>query len=166
MNSIDPLVLLFDYIGYFWLLVSIAFLFAELSTPGLFFFVSFSLGAFCAAILAFIGYSLVIQCIGGLAVSIVSFFILRKYLKQKRLSDVHYSSSESETNIYGIVGKEGVVTDVIEPLKYGQVKIGGEFWRASSEGGAILEKGTVVKVLSVKGNAVVVSVVSAKNNKD
>ena len=47
---------------YFWLVLAIFFLFTEIATPGLFVFVAFAVGSVAAAVAAFFGYSLFVQC--------------------------------------------------------------------------------------------------------
>jgi len=146
--------MLFEYVGYAWLLVALAFLFAELATPGLFFFVSFAFGALFAALLAFVGYSFIAQCTAGLMVAIASFFFIRRHLVRTKFSEVSYEPSE--TNIDALVGMVGVVTEAIRPHHKGRVKIGGEEWPALTQEGVALEPGSVVKVLKVTGNSVIV----------
>lgn len=147
-----------EYIGYVWLIIALSFLFAELNTPGLFFFISFAVGSLCAAVLAFFEYSFVAQSLIGLGVAIVTFFFLRKYLQRKKLSEVHYE--RSMTNIDALVGQKGEVTVTIELHRKGRVKVGGEEWGAQAEQEVVLQKGTVVKVLRVVGNTLVVKAVS------
>lgn len=142
------------YMGYIWLIVAILFLFAELNTPGLFFFVSFAIGAFAAAVAAFAGYAVIAQCLIALAVSLVSFGVMRTYLKSKRLSDVRYE--HPNTNIDALLSKKGVVTKVIEPHKKGVVRVGGETWRARCEGEEILKTGAVVSIVRIEGNTIIV----------
>lgn len=143
-----------SYLGYFWLIIAILFLFAELNTPGLFFFVSFATGAFCASILAFLGYPFFMQCMVGLAVSMVSFFVMRRFLKRKKMSEVEYGSSI--TNIDALVGKKGVVTREIKPHFKGLVKVRGESWGARGAKDVALKKGDVVSVARVEGNTIIV----------
>ena len=120
----------------------------------MFFFISFAIGALCASALAFYGYSLVLQCVVGLALSLVMFAIMRTYLKRANLSDVSYGSSQ--TNIDALVGSHGIVKRVIKPNEVGAVKIGGEVWRAKCESNETLQEGTIVSVLRVEGNTVIV----------
>lgn len=150
----DTFIWLGGHMGYIWIVIALAFLFAELGTPGLFFFVSFAIGSLCASILAFCGYVLVLQCVFGLIVSVASFFVIRKYLKKSKLSEVHYE--KPETNIDALVGQEGVVVSVIKPNSKGRVKIGGEEWVAEVDGDFVLSRGAVVFVLRVEGNKVIV----------
>jgi len=145
----------FDYMGYLWLIIAISFLFLELATPGLFFFVSFALGSLCAAGLAFLGYSFTVQAVIWLLISLLLFFVLRKYLQLSNRSEVMYASGQ--TNIDALSGMVGVVVQAITPQKKGLVKVGGELWRASAHKKEVLEKGCWVKVLGVQGNSLVVT---------
>jgi len=147
---------MFNFIENFviWLVIAILLLFAELSTPGLFFFISFALGALCAAVLAYFSFSLITQCVVGLLISIILFLIMRKYLKHKKLSEVFYGTPH--TNIDALINEKGIVLRSMAPHKTGSVKIGGETWRARSEGGNVLQKGTVVFVVRIEGNTVIV----------
>jgi membrane protein implicated in regulation of membrane protease activity len=143
-----------EYLGYFWIVVAIMFLFAEMNTPGLFFFVSFAAGAICASVLAFLGYSLITQCVAGMSVTIVVFFLMRKYLKQKKMSEVTYESAH--TNIDALARKCGLVVAEIGPHSAGRVKIGGEVWRARGDGGVEIKEDVLVCVLRVEGNTLIV----------
>jgi membrane protein implicated in regulation of membrane protease activity len=137
---------------YFWFVTALVFLFLELNTPGLFFFISFAIGSFAATVASHLGLSIVAQCLTALVVMIISFLMLQKFLKHKNLSEVLHLSSE--TNIDALVGAVGIVTDEIMPHKKGRVKIGGEIWRAS--GDTVLITGTIVYVLRIEGNTVIV----------
>ncbi len=139
-----------QYLGYIWLIIAIIFLFAEIGTPGLFFFIAFAVGSFFAAVVAFLEYSLVTQCIVSLLTTGVAFFILRHYFSVK-------SHERVGTNVDALVGQKGVVAQVIEPTKFGRVKVKGETWQAESERDVVLQKGTVVKVVRVVGNRLIVT---------
>ena len=139
-----------EYLGYFWLILAIVFLFIEIGTPGLFFFIAFAIGCGFASILAFTGFSFVVQCVFGLTVSILSFFILRHYFSVKT------KGGEIETNVDALVGQKGIVIKTINPHEIGQVKVGGESWSAQNVDDHVLQKGMVVSVVRVKGNRLVV----------
>jgi len=147
----NELLFLFEpqYMGYIWLVVGIIFLFAEMSTPGLFFFIAFAIGCVFSSIAAFLGYSLIVQCIGGLSISMIAFFVLRYYFSIKKQNEVG-------TNIDALVGQKGLVIQVIDPTKIGRVKVKGEQWPAQAENGVVLQKGTVVKIVKVIGNRLIV----------
>ena len=143
---------------YFWLILAIVFLFIEITTPGLFFFIAFSVGCCFSAILAYLQTTFMIQCILGLVVTLISFFILRHFFSAK------VSGENIETNVDALVGQKGVVIKTIEPNLVGQVKVGGEIWPAQSLDNLILQKGTVVRVVSVKGNRLVVKNLEVKHD--
>ncbi len=139
-----------QYLGYFWLIIAVILLFAEVATPGLFFFIAFAIGSCIAAILAFLEYHLVIQCLVGLVTSLVAFSLLRHYFAIKGRHKF------IRTNIEAMVGKSGIVIKEIGPYRVGLVKIEGEVWSAQVEGEQVLEKGKVVQVVDVKGNRLIV----------
>ena len=149
-----------EHLTVFWLLVGILFLFSEVSAPGLFFFLSFAIGSFAAALFSFIGLSFVLQCSFGLVVSIFSFVIMRTLLKKHHYSNVTYS--DSRTNISALIGKRGVLITGIKDGSYGRVKVRGEEWSAQADNGTEISKGQNVKVVSIKGNKLVVKVYLTK----
>jgi|GEM_PF-54142 membrane protein implicated in regulation of membrane protease activity len=145
--------------GYIWLFIALALLFAEIGTPGLFFFVAFAIGASAASVVAFLGESLFMQWIIALLVSIVSFLIIRLVLKKRKLSDVKYESSQ--TNIDALVGKSAVAVTKFDAEGRGRVKVGGEEWASKleeeeglSEG---IAKGERVVIVGIRGNHLVVT---------
>ncbi|MFA5074645.1 MAG: NfeD family protein [Candidatus Babeliales bacterium] len=138
-----------EYQGYFWLVIAIIFLLAEIGTPGLFVFINFSIGAVFAGVLAFLGFSLKTQCITGLVISIVSFFIFR-HLFVKRFKD------KIETNVDALIGKHAVVIKKIEPNIAGLVRVDNETWPARSKDNTTFSEKTIVKIVEIKGNHVIV----------
>lgn len=140
----------YNNLGYLWLLAAIFLLFMELTAPGLFFFISFSIGCLVASILAFWSYSITIQCTGCLMGSIVAFFILHAIFIKK-------DNQKYKTNIQALVQQEAIITSTIEPHKVGQVKVKGEKWPAVSDSHIILHKDTIVTITKIKGNKLIVS---------
>ena len=138
---------------YFWLLLALTFLLLELSTPGLFFFIAFSGGCTVAAIVIWLGYGLVAQCLAALGAAILSFAILR----HKYASSVRHVG-DAKTNIDALAGQEALVLQEISHLKKGQVKVRGEVWPAKTDArqGSI-QKGQVVRVIRIEGNSVIVT---------
>ncbi len=139
----------FEQLGYFWLLVALLFLLLELSTPGLFFFITFSIGAVFASGAAFLGCSFFVQCITLVTSFLITFFIFRKYLKATEYKRV-------PTNVDALAGKDGIIVKVITKSDSGLVKVGGEIWSAFSKNGVDILEGQTVKVDSVKGNRLMV----------
>lgn len=116
----------------------------ELSSPGLFFFLSFAFGAIAAAGAAWFELSFGIQVGLFLGVSAVSFMVLRWYAR-------HIGKEEVQTNVYALKGKKGVVLAKITPLERGWVKIEGETWAAAPVNNCTFEKDEVVEVVSISG---------------
>jgi membrane protein implicated in regulation of membrane protease activity len=54
------------------------------------------------------------------------------------------------------VDARGLVTTEIDPLGRGRVSIGGQSWRALSNGGGLISAGSKVRVLEVRGTALIV----------
>lgn len=140
---------------YFWLSVSLLFMVFELGNPGLFYFLSFSLGAFitaCASGACDMGY--VSQIIIFLLGTLVSIGVLRRWLHSKMFAKpVH-------TNVDALIGKQAVVIVTIQSDLFGQVKIGGELWSARSVGNHEIAQGEIVAIKHVRGAHVVVEKIS------
>ncbi|MCK4265603.1 NfeD family protein [Candidatus Babeliales bacterium] len=147
----QPLFQFYINLGYLWLLLAIAFLLVELSTPGLFFFVGFAIGCAVASVMAFMGYSFAIQCIASLIVSILSFGFLKKYFSES----VRNSKGE-KTNIHALSGQKALVVSAIKPTINGRIKIRGELWPAKVDGTESFENGELVIIVRIEGNHLVV----------
>jgi membrane protein implicated in regulation of membrane protease activity len=138
-----------SYLGFFWLVVGLIFLFVELATPGLFLFVAFALGSIFSAVFAFLNYSFMIQCIIFVVGFVISFLLLRYSLKKKKMKSVI-------TNVDALKGKNGVVVKKIEEHGKGLVKVGGEIWTAVGVDGRDFEKDSLVNVFIVDGSKLIV----------
>ncbi len=141
---------LLEYLGYLWLIAGVFLLLLEVGTPGLFFFVSLSIGSFCAALIAFMNFSWYVQCWTAIGGALISFGIFKKLFANRKTPSI-------KTNIDALVSQEGIVIETIEPRKVGRIKIKGEEWPAISAHQAILQKGTVVKIIRIDGNKLVVT---------
>ena len=132
---------------FFWLLVAMLFLFLEMGSPGLFFFLSFFFGALICAGSTFITVSFVAQSVIFLLGSIVSFVILHFWVKRK------LKTKESEqTNIYALKGKRAKVLKKISPPDSGKVKVYGEVWSARSLSEEVIDQGEYVEIVDVRGS--------------
>ena len=127
-----------------WSLLCGLCIIVELGSPGLFFFLSFALGALVAAGVSLMGLSSLVEVVVFLGVSVLSFFVLRWYAK-------HTGKENVQTNIYALKGKKGVVLAQITPLKRGWVKIEGETWAAAPVDNCSYDKGEIVQIVSVSG---------------
>jgi len=146
----DLFFLLTPNIGYFWLILALAFLLLELSTPGLFLFLTFAIGAVFAAITAFLEYSLFIQCISLILGFLISFLIFKLVLKKKETQRVN-------TNIDALVGRTCFVIKKIDKNNSGLVKVDGEVWAATVKEDKEFLPGQNAKIVFVKGNKLIIS---------
>jgi membrane protein implicated in regulation of membrane protease activity len=140
-----------NYLGYAWLITGILLLSLEVSTPGLFYFISFAIGSCCAALAAFLDYAFEIQCAVAIVTALLSLWIMRSCIKTTS------SKVLLKTNSDALVGQQAVVINVIEPHKKGRVKVNGEEWPAIAQGGVILQKGTLVTIVAIEGNKLLVT---------
>lgn len=143
------MILDYSYLGFFWLVVGLIFLLAELSTPGLFLFIAFAFSACVASIFAFLEYSFMLQCLVFLFSFGISFLVLRSLVKSKDLK-------RTKTNVYALNGKTAIVIKSIKKNGKGLVKVGGEIWTAQGVDGSNFEKDDVVKIVSVKGSRLII----------
>lgn len=107
-----------------WLILSGLFFIGEIITTGFLIF-WLGVGALVAMIVSFFIDNLIIQIAVFVVVSIVTIILTKpfvnKFISQKTVA----------TNAYSIIGKTGIVTKDIDPIKsVGQVKIEGEVWSA------------------------------------
>jgi membrane protein implicated in regulation of membrane protease activity len=134
---------------YIWLSIAVSFLIFEVGHPGLFFFLSFSCGAVCAAILSYSEFELMWQITGFLVSAVCSLLAMRALF----VGHVH---GATHTNVYALQGKQAVVTSAIPAHGVGQVKVGGEEWSAESLHDEAYAVGTRVTIKRVQGARVIV----------
>ena len=133
-----------------WFILLISCIALELSSPGLFFFLSFSLGAAAAALLSYFDTGMGLEFALFIAVSALSFLLLTRYVKQSSKDTLH------STNVYALTGKKGIVLETVSDCKKGWVKIEGETWAAAPLAAGIIEKGAFVEVVSTAGSHLIV----------
>ncbi len=117
----------------------------ELSSPGYFFFLSFSIGSLAAGVAAWYDVAPMVQ--GGifLGISALTFALLRRYVKRIE------QKGAIKTNVDALHGKKCVVTEDISPLSRGWVLVDGEPWAALPYDDTPIKKGAVVKVIGSAG---------------
>ncbi|MBN1549078.1 NfeD family protein [Candidatus Babeliales bacterium] len=136
---------------YAWLITALAFMVAELTTPGLFFFLAFGAGSCIGALLTWHGSPFTTQASGALISSLISVWILRKLFAQ------HISAKQHvRTNYEALSGQTGIVTKTIQPHQSGLVKTKGEVWPAKSETNDSIASETIVSVSRIVGNHIIV----------
>ena len=106
------------------------------------------MGALAAMIVSLIGGEVWLQMVVFLTVSIVLLALLwpmaRKHLKPKLVA----------TNTDALIGKVCAVTEAIDPIEGGRVKLGDVTWSARSKNK--IPAGTQVKILKIQGAKVFV----------
>lgn len=135
-----------------WLIVAIVLVILEVATAG-FGVICFAIGAGFAALAAGLGASVTWQIVIFAIISLLTFIFLRPVVMRfldKRSKDV-------KTNADALVGRKGIVSERIDAEKHtGRVAIDGDDWKAVSEDGSVIEKGTPVEV--VKLESIIVTV--------
>lgn len=140
MNNISAIV---------WLALVIAFVVMEAATVKLI-SVWFAAGSLAAMIVSILGGEVWLQILVFFTVSIVLFILLwpvvKKHLKPKIVA----------TNADALVGKLCTVTEEIDPVEGGRVKLGDVTWSARTEGETPVAAGAKVKILRIQGAKVYV----------
>lgn len=130
----------------FWLIASGVFFILEIFTTG---FLVFWLGiaGLLAMATSFITSSIAIQTIVFVISSCILIVLTRPLINKLLKFD---KSNTLSTNVYSLIGKEGIVIEDINHLTYtGKVKISGELWSAISD--VDIKKDTSVRVLQIDG---------------
>lgn len=138
----------FDSPVFVWVVVAVVSAIIEISIPH--FGVIFgSLGAVSAALVAGLGFGLPLQLTTFVVVLGVSLVVLRPRLMGK-------ASPGVPSRIEAIIGREGVVTEAIEPtLGVGRVNVEGQDWAARAR--TPLPSDTRVHVVGADGIVLEVS---------
>ena len=125
-----------------WPVIAVALAVIELVTINLV-CVWFVVSAVAAIFVSLATDSIVIQLAVFVIAGVVLMLLTRPML-MKRLG-----KSNEKTNLDRVVGMQGIVTENIEPLKVGEVKVDGKLWSAVSD--ILIEKDEVVEIVSIDG---------------
>ena len=137
-------------ISIVWLVVLAILLVIEFLTLGLT-TVWFAGGALIAFLVSLAGGPLWLQILLFLVISVVLLLFTRP------LAVKYLNKNVQKTNVDSIPGQKGIVTVTIDNLKAeGQVTIRGMEWSARAKDDNIIEKGKVVRVISVEGVKIIV----------
>ena len=139
---------------YYWLIAAIVLVILEIMTAG-FGVICFAIGAAFSALVSGLGGSLTWQVIVFVVVSLLAFIFLRPVV----LRFLDKKSKDVKTNAEAIIGRKGVVSERIDGEQHtGRVAIDGDDWKAVSEDGAVIEKGTNVEI--VKLDSIIVFIIN------
>ena len=132
-------------IWHIWTIIGITFFILEIFIPSFVVF-NFGVGAIFAAIGAAIGLNVEWQVFIFSVFTLASFFMVRPSLRKWAYKRSH----QVKTNYEGLVGKIGVVMEVIDLTKNsGRIKIDGDIWMARSTDGYVIEIDSVVRVTKI-----------------
>lgn len=130
-----------------WFMLFILLLFIELITINLV-TIWFVLGALLAIITTFITDNITIQIIVFIVSSVISLIITKPFINKIRKRKI------TPTNLDRVIGKSGLVTKEITKDTYGEIKVEGNIWTATSK--EKIEKGSKAKVLKIEGVKLIV----------
>lgn len=132
---------------FFWLIVAIIAALFEMGHPGLFYFLSFSIGACITALSSLWICTITLQIYIFIAATTCAFLLLHHMLAPYLTTNLHYRS-----NIHALIGKHATVVKAIDAGQVGSVKVGGEVWAARALDDAIsIRTGERVIVIQVSG---------------
>lgn len=141
-----------------WLLIAGLFFIGEIATVGFLIF-WFGVGALIAMIVSLFTSNIIIQTTIFIISSTILIFATKPFIK--KFADV----KKTNTNVYSIIGKKALVIKTIDPIhSVGQIKLNGEVWTAESENNEIIEEGSEVEVLEIKGVKAIVKPTKVLNN--
>ena len=130
-----------------WFIAFVILLIIELVTVNLV-TIWFAIGAVAAIITTIFTDSILIQSIVFVVVSVIALLITKPLINKFKKFEVEPTNSDR------VIGKVGEVTQKIGKNKYGEVKVYGNTWTASSK--QVINVGERVKVLSIDGVKLVV----------
>ena len=130
-----------------WFIAFIVLLFIELISVNVV-TIWFAIGAVAALITTIFTDSVLIQSIVFIVVSAVALVIMKPIMKKFKVFNI------TPTNSDRVIGKVGEVTKKIDTNEYGEVKIFGNTWTATSD--EVIDVGERVKVQSIEGVKLIV----------
>lgn len=140
-----------------WLIIAILLVILEICTAA-FGSICFAIGAAVAAIAAGLGAGLTWQILIFVVVSMLTFIFLRPFM----LKFLDRKSKDVKTNADALVGKRAVVSERIDAAQHtGRVAVDGDDWKAVSEDGSVIEKGTPVEIVKLDSIILTVKAINA-----
>ncbi len=136
---------------WLWLGLAVLMGIGEVVTAG-FFLLPFVIGGGVAAVVSWIGLSVLAQWLVFFGVSLLSWAVLHRYIRRQD------SAGQPQVGANRWVGATGLVLEEIDPLSgKGMVRISGEEWRATVEAGHTnIGAGEMIEVTGVEGTKLIV----------
>ena len=143
---------------YIWVIMAIALSIVEMLSPGLFFFLAFSLGALITGLFSLMDLSLSSMLNIFFASSFLAFIVLVKWVNRKQ----RLFHPATETNIDALKGKQGYISSISAQTRVGILKIDGDVWTARTIDNTVLSEGALVEIIATRGCHVIVQQVVTK----
>lgn len=138
------------YIGWTWLGIIVACLVIEAATLGLA-TIWFAIGALAALIIYIIGFSIQIQIVIFLVVSVICLIFTRPIAVEK------LKIGKTRTNADSLIGEYVKVQSRINNIdNEGTVKVRGQVWSARASNEEVIEKDEIVLVKEIRGVKLIV----------
>ena len=134
-----------------WVIIAVICLILELMN-GDFFIMCFAIGGVCSSIAAAVGGNIYVQLAVFAITSVLSLFFVRP----AALRYLHKNEDTRVSNADALIGQTGRVSEPIVADGFGRVAIDGDDWKAVSEDGSVIEKGTDVEI--IKMDSIIVTV--------
>ena len=136
---------------WLWLGLAVVMGIGEVVTAG-FFLLPFVIGGGAAAIMSWVGMSVLAQWLVFFGISLLSWAVLHRYIRRQD------SDGQPQVGANRWVGATGLVLDEINPVTgEGMVRISGEEWRATVESGHDnIPAGDAIEVIGVEGTKLIV----------
>lgn len=132
-----------------WIALAIIFAIIEAVTMGLA-TIWFAAGALVSLIFAWLGFGSIAQIVIFFVSSIVFLALTRPIVVK------YFKVGNVKTNVDSLIGKKGIVIEVITEHSYGQVKINGQVWTAKGNDDKTIDRGQEIVVSSIEGVKLVV----------
>ena len=131
----------------YWFIACLFLIFIEISTINLV-SIWFAIGAFFSMVLSIFIDNLLLQLLVFITVSIIALLITKPVVNKFKKNDV------VPTNVDRVIGKRAEVIKKITPDEYGEVKVLGAIWTATSD--TVLNVSDKVIVKKIDGVKLVV----------
>lgn len=131
----------------YWFVACLMLIFIEISTVNLV-SIWFAIGALFSMILAIFVDNFLLQLLVFIVVSIIALLVTKPVVKKLKSNDV------VPTNVDRVIGKKAEVIKKITPDEYGEVKVLGTIWTATSD--TVLDVSDKVIVKKIDGVKLVV----------
>ncbi|MBM4398857.1 MAG: NfeD family protein [Candidatus Cloacimonetes bacterium] len=136
-----------------WMIIGILCIVIEIFDPA-FFFLSLGAAAIITGLLSLVIPSTPLQILVFAVLSFLAFLSMRKMGKKL------LSTAKSDTNVFALKGKKGMVTKEISEQNKGYVKIGGEEWPALEKNNKSVPVNAKIVVVDIEGNKLIVESVN------